>query len=579
MRGEKPVHNNGVIRPIWLAMAFALGGIACSCSSVLAQQVAPSRLVPTLRPVETRQTTVNLPGPAVRKEPANAKRTFVFVRRISVINGFARLAAQTAALTARLEGRRVSVDDIYKLAAAIQQTYAGEGFPLVLVEIPPQRLQSGDISLIVVDGYIKAVDVSQLPTIDRNRAGQIMAPLVGLRHVTLGEIQRRLLLVGEIPGVNARNVTSNPDESGGVILALQGTQKLVSDATSVDNRLPSTLDTYEVTTLLSLNNPFGLGEQFYIGASSGYDLARLFNGTARWESVGGGFVLPLGDDGFNINPSYVWARTMPNPQNGPLTDSAFDRLSVKLNYPLLLTLKQIFRFQADFDYINENEVILGGGPTIYQDRYGAFRAAGTYGYLFSSGTKILATGTVSQGLGGRVAGEGPSGVRLSRLDASPLFTKLNLDLHLLQPFPDNFNLLIIGHGQTSFGSSLMVAEQLSLDGVDALSGYSAGTIPVDQGGTLRAEFSRELSFRIGSDSFNLYPYLFGAAGRGFLEQPFINEIPVINAASTGVGLRTDLGFGAIPVGSSINLELAKDFSNLPGRTDGYRGNVSITARF
>ncbi len=565
-------------RARWLAALLGLAGGSLLSGTVQAQQAAAGRLVPSsLRPAPGVGASISLPGGVAQKEPADAKSRYVFVRRIKVVNGFFQLEQRTAALTAAVEGRRVTLDDIYKLAGAINQAYGDEGFPLVRVVIPRQQFESGFIEIDIIDGFIKSVDVNKLPSTVRNRVAELMAPLIGLRHVTLSEIQKQLLLVGEIPGIKV-HFTALEDEQGSTTITMDGTQRIVTGSVGFDNRLPSTLGTYELTTALQLNSPFGLGEQAYIAAASGYNLQQVFDGNSPWETIGGGFDLPIGDSGFNINPSYVWAHTLEEAfYGGPLEDDLFDRFSLKANYPLLLTLKQTLRIQGEYDYINEQETPYGSEFLLNQDRYSALRFGVNYGYLFSSKTKIQVDGIFSQGIGGR----SPTGdeTPLSTPGASSEFSKFYGDGRLLQPLPDNFSALLIGRAQTSFGAPLMLAEQFDLDGADALSGFSAATLPVDQGGTIRGELARQFDIKLGPDTANLYPYVFGSGGRGNLETQYLNGIQVIDAASVGVGMRNNLGFSPTSVTTSVNAELAKDFSNIPYRHDGYRGNISVAVRF
>ncbi len=95
----------------------------------------------------------------------------------------------------------------------------------------------------------------------------------------------------------------------------------------------------------------------------------------------------------------------------------------------------------------------------------------------------------------------------------------------------------------------------------------------------RGELSREFDAKLGSISAAFYPYLFGSARRGNLETQNINGIQIIDATSVGIGLSNNLGFNPTLHNSSINAEFAKDFSNIPFRHDGYRGNFSVALRF
>jgi hemolysin activation/secretion protein len=332
---------------------------------------------------------------------------------------------------------------------------------------------------------------------------------------------------------------------------------------------------------LAVNSALGFGEQIYGTAIAGAAIDRAFSATSPLLTLGGGFVLPLGDDGLTVNPEYTHSVTRPDAVFGaPASEGEFERFALRANYPLLRSRAQTLNLQAAYEWNEERLTPLGFPTQLYQDRYHALRFQAAYGALLPWGAGMQAIGVYSQGLAGRDGTDAAiSGVPLSRLGADPTFSKLNLDWRFQQPLPEAFQLALIARAQTSFGAPLFVAEQFSLDGLDALSAFSAGTFSVDQGATLRAELSRSMSVGLGAFSTNLAPYLFAAGGRGELALPTAVEPKDISAASLGVGLRTDADLLGAVNGGSLAVELARKYSDVEGEKQGYRANVEVSVRF
>jgi hemolysin activation/secretion protein len=197
------------------------------------------------------------------------------------------------------------------------------------------------------------------------------------------------------------------------------------------------------------------------------------------------------------------------------------------------------------------------------------------------GASATLDGIYSHGLGGR---DGSATVPLSQQGASPVFDKLNIAASLRQPLPETFELDFYAHAQTSFGSSLMLAEQFSLDGPEALSSFAAGTFSVDQGLGLRAEVTRPFSVALVefAPPVTLAPYVYGAFGHGGIVNPTAAQKSSINAGSAGFGLRSTEGTtiaGWWPLGGSLAVEFGRQFSNVPGARDGYRTLLAVNVTF
>ena len=120
-------------------------------------------------------------------------------------------------------------------------------------------------------------------------------------------------------------------------------------------------------------------------------------------------------------------------------------------------------------------------------------------------------------------------------------------------------------------------EQFFLDGPQAVSAYPSGSLPVDEGGTLRGELSR--SFTVPGTPLILSPYGFGVVGVGRLDDPTIVEVALVRAASVGGGLRSTFDSPGGFQGVTLGLEVSRQYSNRPNLEHFWRGNVSMSIRF
>jgi hemolysin activation/secretion protein len=568
----------------WSAIASAAVTLSMTAGFASAQAVSPSRVTPsTLAPPAGPSGAISIAGPAGLTPPQNAPNVSIAISNVTVEGGFPELAAETAAIAAKIRGRRVTVAEIFAAANAIEQAYAAHGFVLVRVAVPPQQLKNGgQLRLVVIDGFVESVDVKGVPEKQRALVQARLASLIGRRHVTLPEIERRLILASDVPGLVLSSTIARGAAPGGTLLVLEATWSPVSGTLGVDNRLPRSLGNWELNGSVAVNSPFGYGEQIYGAASTGYNLGKVFDATTPMQLLGVGAVLPIGVDGFKINPEYTNSVTRPAPIPGAPPDVGYyQRFDLRASYPLILTRAQALTFQGTYEWAQEHLSPIGFNTDIYDDQYQVARLQLEdhlrlpYGLL--AGTLVF-----SQGLGGR--GETQAiltSVPLSQQGAFPTFSKLGFDGTWTQPLPYDFQGALIGQAQTSFGHPLFIAEQFSLDGLQAASAYPLGTFSADEGATLRGELQRSYSVGWAPARATVSPYIFGAASQGWIDEPTAVQPGHISAESFGVGLR--LGANAatpiLPVGSTFSIELARGFSNVAGEGQVYRGNVAFAVNF
>jgi hemolysin activation/secretion protein len=538
----------------------------------------------TLRPAAPSPTS-DLPptGSEQLHAPAGAERLSFIVGRVVIEGPFPEFDAETRALVRTVEGHRVTVAQVYEFANALEQTYARAGYVLVRVTVPQQKLNDhGPLQIVIVDGFVEKVRVDNVPDRVRALVSARMASLVGRRHIKLDEIERRLLIAGDVPGLRLKSTLARGNAVGGTLLVLEGTHQLVTGTASIDNRLPSSLGTWSYGTSVALNSAFGFGEQFYVSAQASGDPSRIVDSNSPFRVLGAGAVLPLGTDGWILNPEYTNSRSQPLLVSGGLLNvGQFERFALRTSYPVIRTRTSTLSVNGAFEYITQNVALPLFSTDLNRDRYGVLRGGAAYETGLPWWSAALQTSaTFSQGTGGRDSADVlASGIPLSRQGAGPLFSKATFDAHVVQPLPNEVRLDLIGRAQTSFGTPLLVSEQFSLDGPQAVSAYPSGTLNVDEGGTLRGELSRSFASIGAAVPLILSPYGFASFGIGRLVEPTIVELAVVRAGAVGAGVRSSMDFPGGYQGVALGLEVARQFSNLPNLPHSWRGNAVMSFRF
>lgn len=224
-RSDRKTDQNGIVSALLCQVGCSLGAsallVALAAAPALAQsasQITPPSFSP---PLQRQGGGIAIPAGGGLEAPPGADGLSVRVRRLDVQGGLPQLAGVTDALQSRLSGRSVTAAEIFAAARELERAYAAAGFALVRVVLPAQRLRDGgDARLLVVDGVIERVDVSTLPPEIRGRVAAILSPLVGTRTLTMGLLERTLLLAGDTPGTALRSTLAPGQAPGASVLVV-----------------------------------------------------------------------------------------------------------------------------------------------------------------------------------------------------------------------------------------------------------------------------------------------------------------------------------------------------------------------
>lgn len=503
--------------------------------------------------------------------PPGAENLFFTPGSLSLVGDTpASLPAQDALLR-NAAGRRISVAALFELAATLERGFAMAGFPLARVVVPVQTLEDGGaIRLTAVAGYIESIDVSALPVPLHGALQRRLAPMVGVRHLTQAELERRLLLAGELPGLRLRSTLAAGRGDGATRLVLDGTFHHSTLSVAVDNRLDRTLGHWQWGASGALNGTLGAQEQLYA-------LARVSPGS-RLRILGLGATLALGEDGLVAGAEWTASTTRAESQPGVVdARGQLRRSALRLSKAVWRGREATVTAGASIEQVEQWSEAPAFGIDLKRDRYRAARLVLDGGFGLGSGGWLTGHLSATQGQGGRdEADAAASAVPLSRQGASPRLRRVSGSLSWSQSLGAPLSRIeLSAAGQGTGGRAVFQSEQFALDAPNLVSGHVPGSGAVDAGLAMRVEVVGQAAAMLQDSGLRLAPYLFAAAGRGSIALPTAAEPGRISLRSQGVGLRVD-GAGPLAAGSTtLGIEWARPQGSRPAADNRGRWSASL----
>ena len=448
------------------------------------------------------------------------------------------------------------------------------GYPLVRVVISPQELgKAARVKLRVVDGFVERIDASAIDALVRPRVVAVVGELLNKRHLTQAELERKLLIAGEAPGLILNAVFTAGKKVGGSVLVLAGRYRPVSVSLYGDDAMPVEFGTGQMVATASLNSVLGLGEQLTVSAAGLPDKDFTTSDPTR-RYLTASLSVPIGVDGLSFNGSITSGITTPRVAANAASQGTLTEGYLGLSYELIKRRDYGLTLSGKLDMTDEETDTLVFTPAIALslDRTRVLRGS-VEGFWNrrESGTAISYGATISQGLdilGARTAADATALLPLSRQGADAVFTKLSGHAKVTQSLPKGLFVTLAGYGQESFNKPLLTSEQFGLVGANMLSGYDAGTFAGDTGWVTRAELGRD--FTVPKTTAVLTPYLFAATGERILEDPTVAGAGEPARLQLGAGVRLNVsGSKMFPPDFYGFIEGAKQHSDDPTQ-DGWR---------
>lgn len=202
------------------------------------------------------------PAASARAEPvaASSERSAPFVLTAVTIHGVSAYPQRVfAPLYDRDLAREVTLADLVAIAAAVTDKYRGDGYFLTRAVVPPQSGEAGAVQLRVYEGYVGEVRVTGPagPAVSR-----LLKDLEGRRPLRLAELDRRLALASDLPGVRlVSRLEPDLDDPARHRLVVETELRPVTASLYADNRGTEMSGPWQAYGRAALNSGVAPGDQ------------------------------------------------------------------------------------------------------------------------------------------------------------------------------------------------------------------------------------------------------------------------------------------------------------------------------
>ncbi len=214
------------------------------------QAPAPQKLPPVIE-IERSVLSAEGPdaGPAVRVASLNVHGQTIFSQ------------AELLAATGFTPGSDLTLGQLRVLAGRISKHYHDRGYFLAQAYLPAQDVQNGAITIEVIEGRYGKIDVRNGAPISDETPARVLRGLAPGDLVANSPLERRLLLLSDIPGVRVKATLApgaNLGTSDLIVDVAPGPR--VSGSIEADNAGSRYTGAYRFGGSINLNNPGGYGD-------------------------------------------------------------------------------------------------------------------------------------------------------------------------------------------------------------------------------------------------------------------------------------------------------------------------------
>ena len=397
------------VRALWgtLLCTYLIAGAvdAARAQDVPASRVAPapSQVEPPALPSSPRAApqTPGITPPEAPAFPQGAEKLSFVLLGFDIEGEFDEFVAAKRELAAPLIGKRVTVAQIFDFATKLQAAYVGAGYLLARVVVAPQELnEKARVKIQVIDEFIERLEVEALPAFVRGRVAAVLQPLLHKRHLLQRELERRLLIASDTPGLDLRTTFAAGEEIGGSVLILAGPYRAITASAYIDNAMPRVYGTTQTVALLGFNSVLGLGERISVSAT-GLPVRNFGTEFPTRRFVQAAFAMPLGIDGLKFFAATTDGRTTPVVVPEAATQGVFRQTNVVLGYDAvkLRDFQLTLSGRLDLTYERIHSIVFNPPISLSLDQVRPVRASIDGNWrLRDTDTNIVFGATVSRGL-------------------------------------------------------------------------------------------------------------------------------------------------------------------------------------
>jgi hemolysin activation/secretion protein len=537
------------------AISAGLGLVLTVGVTTASGQVKPPG---TVQPGQIERQFERLPEPgakpgsiaiptASQTPPSNAEGIRFVLNQLTVDGATVYTADKLRPLYANSLRKEVSLGDVYRIVDTITARYRNDGYILSQVIVPAQSVEDGSIRLQAVEGYVSEVRVEGGTAELRERVRPYGEKIRASRPLTAAVLERYVLLMNDLPGVQARAVLAPAQTPGAADLVLEVSRGRISAGFNVDNRGSESQGYQRLFADVDFNN--------LVGASR-TELREVTTATPEMTYTAVAHDQFLGTFGGRVGVagSYVYSR----PQELSIVPLDLTTKSVTFSvtytHPLIRSRARNLYLRGALSGFDSDSTIFNVADTT--ERIRAIRVGAT----FDAGDRFdgvnLADLEYSQGLQGLGASHNEDAF-LSRSGRAD-FQKATLYAARIQVLPKNWQAVFGMNAQYAF-TDLLSPELFSVGGEQFGRGYDPSQILNDHGAAVKLDLRYTHTWG-GRRPTTIMPYAFVDYGQVWQRTPLAGQHASQSISSTGAGFRLQVGAHL-----SSFVEVAKPMNRIAGQ--------------
>jgi hemolysin activation/secretion protein len=540
---SKQAENRRCRRVFWQVVFISAAGVLLFFSDANAQitpkardqvfkQTAPDRFIDSReKPVLPQSTIIPVePDTLLPLHPEELKKVKFKLTRLAIQGATVFRKKQFFHLYKNFLGKNISLHHIYLIADAITKKYRNAGYILTKAIVPPQAINDGVVRLDIMEGFIDKVSVKGSLKGPKKLMNAYRKRLLRSRPLHAKDLERYLLLIGDLPGVVVKSVlTPSETQSGATDLTLILDNKPVDAHLGVDNRGTKFNGPFQFFAGASENSLLGFYERIGLQGVVTSTPEELYYFNLFYES-------PVSNEGTVFRLSGAFSQSQPGSSLEFFdVEGESQTFTFSLNHPFIRSRGENLRGQFGFTIRNSKTDILGSLDS--EDRLRILKLGMVYDYADRFQGINLISFNLSQGINILDATE--SGTQnLTRPQGKSDFTKISGKLQRLQQLAPMWMLLGSASWQYAF-EKLLASEEFGTGGSSFGRGYDPSEITGDQGIALGLELQRAFDVKM--------KFLRGLQAYAFLDYGTVwNRIQTSTIGkqqeltSTGIGTRFNL---------------------------------------
>jgi hemolysin activation/secretion protein len=501
----------------------ALAQIVPDAGTILREQQKPVPEVPT-RPAPTIKRDEPA-RPALKPEDT----PYVVLKGFRVTGNTVFPESQLIELLREYVGKQVRFADLEQAAARISRYYREHGYMVARAYIPAQEVTKDSVlEIAVIEGRFGKIELDNKSRVRDSVARGYLDAFPGTL-VTQPALERKMLLLNDLPGVGAASATLRPGaQTGESDLAVDlAKAPFASGSVEYNNQGNYYTGVNQLVGNLNLLSPLGLGDLLNAQLTKGFD--GLEYGQLGYQG-------PVGSDGFKLGGGYSHTHYELSKSFAPLdANGKADAYRLDASYPFKRTPNFNLYGQLAYDWRDfEDRQDAVGLVTDKSTRTARLVLSGdARDSLMGGGITVFSLGYSDGNLNIKT----PTALAIDDLTAQTNghFDKWNGSALRLQSLGQRLSAYVSLSGQKA-GKNLDSSEKFFLGGAYGVRAYPTGEAPGDSGYLATAEL--RYTFTIAAVPGALQPFAFvDAGGVTINENPFIVGAPNSRHLSgAGVGL-------------------------------------------